>query len=126
MHRMDLSILDQSAFNLKHNCNVLDYVLAARSKKGLPSVAEQNPVLDPCEDNATHFVYCVRLDQVKKQIINCDPYNLVMLSYSKAKMFDVYYTASAYAITEVCNMYIVILSCAWQSWGSYFRKVTSY
>ena len=103
---MDLSILDQSAFNAKHNCNVLDYVLAARSKKGLPFVVEQNPVLEPCEDNATHFVYCVRMDQVKKHISNCDPYNLVMLSYSKAKVFDVYYTASAYAITEVCLVHL--------------------
>jgi len=96
---MDLFVLEQSP---KHNSKVLDFVLAARSKKGLPFVAEQNPVSDPSVDNATHFVYCVRLDQVKKHIINCDPYNLVMLSYSRAKVFDVYYTASAYAITEVC------------------------
>lgn len=99
---MDLSSLDQSAFNLKHNCNVLEYVLATRAKKGLPSVGEQNPVLDPHDGSATHFVYCVRLDQVKKHVINCDPYTLITVSYSKAKTFDVYYTASAYAITEVC------------------------
>jgi len=94
--------LDSSTFNQKYECDVIEYVLSMRMKKGLITVPKQNSVLaipNSLAENS-QFIYCLRLDQVRKHV-DFNPYTLVMVSPSKVKSFAVYFTASAWTITEV-------------------------
>lgn len=94
-------VMSPSTFNLKYKCNVTEYILAMRLKKGLDAVPKQVSVLPTCAslEQDSHFIYCLRIDQIKK--VEFDPYTLVMVSPAKVKSFSTYFTASTWSVTEV-------------------------
>lgn len=96
-------VLNSPTFNLKYKCDAIQFVLSLRAKKSLDTIAKQITVLTSTAHRSledSQFVYCLRLDQIKQQV-DFDPYTLVMVSPAKAKSFSVYFTASAWTITEV-------------------------
>ena len=90
------------AFNSKYKNDVMKYVLSMRLKRGLDAVPSQNTVLATNRDSAedSQFIYCLRMDQIEKDV-EFDPYILVMVSPTRAKLFSTYFTASIWTITEV-------------------------
>ena len=95
-------VLNSPTFNSKCRHDVMKYVLSMRLKRGLDTAPNQNTVLSTSRDSAkdSQFIYCLRMDQIKKDV-DFDPYILVMVSPTKAKLFSTYFTASMWTITEV-------------------------